>query len=107
MSFKSLSFYNPLKLLPSRFTLFGGNIEGKFTEISPNKKIAQTWRYKQWPAGHFSEVELEFEEREDHTLLKLKQTLVPSNEYDTTRNNWQRYYFDSIRATFGFGSFLY
>ena len=92
---------------PHRFVLFGGNISGKFTEIIANKKIAQTWRYKQWPTGHYSNVELEFEEKDDHTLLKLKQTLVPTNEFDTTRNNWQRYYFDSMRATFGFGSFLY
>lgn len=89
------------------FVLFGGNISGKFTEIIENKKIVKTWRYKQWPAGHFSNVELEFEDKEDHTLLKMKQTLVPSNEYDTTKLNWHRYYFDSIRATFGFGSFLY
>lgn len=98
-----------LKIIHSyyRFALFGGNISGKFTEIVPHKKIGQTWRYTQWPSGHFSNVELEFEEKDDHTLLNLKQTLVPSNEYESTMNNWSRYYFDSIRATFGFGSFLY
>lgn len=90
-----------------RFVFFGGNISGKFTEIIPSKKIAQTWRYKQWPDGHFSNVEMEFEEKDDHTVLKLKQTLVPTNEYETTNQNWQRYYFESIRQTFGFGSFLY
>lgn len=96
-----------LKCFLNRFSLFGGNITGKFTEIVPHTKIAQTWRYKQWPSGHYSNVELEFEEKDDHTLLKLKQSLVPSNEYETTMNNWNRYYFDSIRGTFGFGSFLY
>lgn len=87
--------------------MFGGNISGKFTEIIPSKKIVQTWRYKQWPARHFSNVEMEFEEKDDHTVLKLKQTLVPTSEYDTTNINWQRYYFESIRKTFGFGSFLF
>lgn len=90
-----------------RYSLFGGNITGKFTEIVPNKKICQTWRYKPWPTGHFSNVEMEFEEKEDHSVLKLKQTLVPISEYDSTNANWQRYYFESIRQTFGFGSFLY
>jgi activator of HSP90 ATPase len=90
-----------------RFSLFGGNITGNFLEIVPGKKIVQTWRYKQWPEGHFSSVEMEFVEKDDHTILKLKQTLVPSNEYDNTNQNWQRYYFESIRSTFGFGSFLY
>ncbi|CAO1391142.1 unnamed protein product [Diamesa hyperborea] len=89
------------------FSFFGGNISGKFIEIVENKKIVQSWRYKQWPAGHYSNVEMEFEEKDDHTLLKIIQTLVPSTEYDTTNQNWQRYYFESIRATFGFGSFLY
>lgn len=88
------------------FVLFGGNISGRFTEIIPDTKICQTWRYKQWPAGHFSNVEMEFEQKEDHTLLKIKQSLVPSNESDTTTTNWQRYYFNSLRSTFGFGSFL-
>ncbi|XP_070495439.1 activator of 90 kDa heat shock protein ATPase homolog 1 [Chironomus tepperi] len=89
------------------FVLFGGNISGKFTEIVDNKKMVMTWRYKQWPTAHYSNVEMEFDDMEDHTLLKMKQTFVPASEYDTTRMNWQRYYFDSIRATFGFGSFLY
>lgn len=89
------------------FVLFGGNISGKFLEIVPNKKISQTWRYKGWVTGHYSTVDLEFEEKEDHSVIKLKQTLVPSSEYEHTQVNWQRYYFDSIRATFGFGSFLY
>ena len=98
---------NDSSVVTFRFSFFGGNISGKFIEIVENKKIVQSWRYKQWPAGHFSNVEMEFEEKDDHTILKIIQTLVPSNEYDTTNQNWQRYYFESIRATFGFGSFLY
>lgn len=89
------------------FVLFGGNVTGKFAEIVPNKKIAQTWRLKQWPSGHFSNVVMELEEKEDHTVLKLTQTLVPAAEYEATRANWSRYYWDSIRSAFGFGSFLY
>lgn len=89
-----------------RFALFGGNITGKFEEIVPNKKITKQWRVKSWPAGHHSNVELTIEEKDDHTLLKLKQTLVPSNEYDSTEQNWNRYYFTPIKQTFGFGSFL-
>jgi activator of HSP90 ATPase len=98
-----LPFANPFRF---RFVLFGGNISGRFTEIVANKKIVQTWRYSGWPTGHYSNVQLDFEEKDDHTVLKLKQTLVPTNEFETTTNNWQRYYFDSIRGAFGFGSFL-
>ncbi|XP_050079622.1 activator of 90 kDa heat shock protein ATPase homolog 1 [Anopheles maculipalpis] len=44
------------------FIYFGGNISGKFVEIVPNKKIVQTWRYKEWPSGHYSTVTIELEE---------------------------------------------
>ncbi|XP_058058153.1 activator of 90 kDa heat shock protein ATPase homolog 1 isoform X1 [Anopheles bellator] len=89
------------------FVYFGGNISGKFEEIETNKKIVQTWRYKQWPSGHFSTVTIELEQKEDHTELHLTQTMIPAAEYEMTRHNWQRYYWDSIRSAFGFGSFLY
>lgn len=42
------------------FVLFDGNIVGAFEELLPNKKIVQSWRYKQWPSGHFSRVTMEF-----------------------------------------------
>lgn len=89
------------------FVLFGGNVSGKFGDIVPNKKIGQTWRLKQWPAGHYSNVVMELEEKEDHTVLKLTQTMIPAAEFEATQANWSRYYWDSIRSAFGFGSFLY
>lgn len=89
------------------FVYFGGNVSGQFKEIIPNKKITQTWRLKQWPSGHYSNVVMEFDEKEDHTVLKLTQTLIPSAEFEATKANWTRYYWDSVRSAFGFGSFLY
>uniref|UniRef100_A0A182MLW4 Activator of Hsp90 ATPase AHSA1-like N-terminal domain-containing protein n=1 Tax=Anopheles culicifacies TaxID=139723 RepID=A0A182MLW4_9DIPT len=89
------------------FVYFGGNVSGKFEEIVPNKKIVQTWRYKEWPSGHYSSVTMELEEEEDHTILKVIQSMIPAAEFDRTAQNWKRYYWDSIRTAFGFGSFLY
>ncbi|XP_055592494.1 activator of 90 kDa heat shock protein ATPase homolog 1 [Uranotaenia lowii] len=89
------------------FVFFGGNVSGKFDEIVPNKKISQTWRLKQWPSGHYSNVVIELDEKDDHTELKLTQTLIPSAEFEATKTNWSRYYWDSMRSAFGFGSFLY
>lgn len=97
------------KLEPAKggeFILFGGNVHGSFLELIPNKKISQTWRLKQWPSGHFSNVVMNIQEKDDHTELELIQTGVPSAEAETTRNNWDRYYWNSIKQTFGFGSFL-
>lgn len=45
------------------FILFDGNVSGKFEELVPNEKIAQTWRYKQWPSGHYSKVIMEFQQK--------------------------------------------
>lgn len=72
----------------------------------PNKKLVQLWRYKQWPVGHFSTVTIELNQKDDHTELLLTQTGVPNAEAETTKINWERYYWNSMRQTFGFGSFL-
>lgn len=89
-----------------KFALFGGNITGEFKELVPDKKIVQYWRYKQWPEQHFSEVTIDINEKDDHTVVTVKQHLVPSAEVDKTRENWKRYYFESIKRAFGFGAFL-
>lgn len=34
-------------------------IKGKFEDLVPNEKIVQTWRYKQWPSGHYSKVTMD------------------------------------------------
>lgn len=52
-----------------KFALFGGNITGEFKELVPPKKIVQYWRYKQWPAQHFSEVTFTIDEKVGSTLL--------------------------------------
>jgi len=99
----------PCKLEASKggiFELFGGNVSGKFEELVPNKKIVQSWRYSQWPSGHFSNVVIEFDEKGDHTEVKITQTGVPENDKDTTLKNWRGYYINSIKQTFGFGNFL-
>lgn len=69
----------PIKLESKKygkFELFGGNIRGEFLDISP-EKIVQRWRCEQWPAGHFSEVIIEINEKSDHTEVNLTQSGVP------------------------------
>lgn len=85
------------------FHLYGGNVHGKFEELVPEKKILLTWRLKSWPSGHYSNVLIELEELQNCTQLKLKQTGIPAAEYDTMKKNWYRYYWHSIKQTFGFG----
>jgi len=89
-----------------KFEMFGGNIVGDFVELVPGKKIVQNWRYKQWPPGHFSKVTMEIVEKDDHTVVNVVQVNVPTNQADVTKQNWDRYYWDSIKRTFGFGAFI-
>lgn len=89
-----------------KFELFGGNIHGSFIELVPNKKIVQRWRTKRWPSEHYSTVTITIEQQNDDTTLNLVQTGIPDNEYDGTRDNWDRYYWDPIKRTLGFGSFI-
>ncbi|XP_014484567.1 PREDICTED: activator of 90 kDa heat shock protein ATPase homolog 1 [Dinoponera quadriceps] len=88
-----------------QFELFGGNIHGEFVEITPTK-IIQKWRCKQWPSGHYSEVTIDICEKNDHTEVNLTQTGVPLSEETSTKENWDRYYWDAIKRTFGFGYFM-
>nr|CAG4645665.1 EOG090X09QT [Lynceus sp. MCZ IZ 141354] len=90
----------------TQFALFGSNVEGTYETVEPNKKIIQKWRFKNWPANVYSTATFEFDEKEDHTDLTLTQKGIPANEFEKTLEGWKHYYFDSIKKTFGFGSFL-
>ena len=50
---------------------------GVFVLKVPNKKIVQRWRFKRWPAGHYSNVTFNIDEKEDHTEVKVVQSGVP------------------------------
>ena len=86
--------------------IFKGNITGYFEKLIPNDLIVQKWRYKCWPADHYSTVTLKFVDKNDHVQLEITQNGVPKNDSENTQNNWNRYYWSSIRSTFSLGVFL-
>ncbi|KAI8303613.1 hypothetical protein K4K61_006900 [Colletotrichum sp. SAR11_59] len=92
----------------AKFELFDGNVVGEYLELDAPKKIVQSWRLKQWPEGHFSKLNIEFDQNDvDHvTLMRVNWDGVPVGEEDATRRNWQEYYVNSIKRTFGFGTIL-
>ena len=57
--------------------------------------------------AHYAVVTLTFLDRTSETELRLECRGVPASEEEATREGWRRYYFESIRQTFGFGSSLF
>lgn len=89
-----------------KFIMFDTNISGKFLSLSPPNRIEMEWRFKSWPSEHHSKVVITLTQGDDNTKLSVEQTGVPEEDFERTQMGWKRYYFDSIRNTFGFGAAL-
>lgn len=91
-----------------KFELFGGNVSGEYLELKEPTKIVQSWRLDQWPAGHFSKLELDFDQNDADgvTVMRVSWTGVPVGQEEVTKKNWSEYYVRSIKTTFGFGTIL-
>lgn len=89
------------------FLLLGGNIQGKFIEVTPFTKIVQEWRLKSWPSGISSTVTITIKQANEDTKLFIKQTGVPKKEVEQTKEGWQRYYIQAMKRSFGFGAALF
>lgn len=87
----------------AKFELFGGNVSGEFLELESPKKIVQSWRLGQWPASHFSKLQIEFDQNDvDHvTVMRVTWDGVPVGQEEVTKRNWLEYYIKSIKTTFG------
>ncbi|KAH7312352.1 Hsp90 co-chaperone AHA1 [Stachybotrys elegans] len=91
-----------------KFELFGGNVSGEYLELEEPKKVVQSWRLSQWPAGHYSTLRIEFDQNDvDHvTVMRVVWEGVPVGQEEVTKRNWLEYYVKSIKQTFGFGTIL-
>ncbi|KUI56190.1 hypothetical protein VP1G_03495 [Cytospora mali] len=91
-----------------KFELFGGNVVGEYLELNEPTKIVQSWRLQQWPAGHYSTLEIEFDQNDVDavTVMRVNWKGVPVGQEEVTKENWQTYYVHSIKRTFGFGTIL-
>eukprot|EP01096_Ripella_sp_DP13-Kostka_P008140 TRINITY_DN3025_c0_g1_i1.p1 TRINITY_DN3025_c0_g1~~TRINITY_DN3025_c0_g1_i1.p1 ORF type:complete len:372 (+),score=159.71 TRINITY_DN3025_c0_g1_i1:197-1312(+) len=96
----------PAVLVPQpgeAFQFYNGIITGSFVSIKQNELIVQKWRLNNWPADHFSEVRIEFESvSSGSTRLKIKQSQIPSDEFDRTRDGWSSFFWNRIKSIIGF-----
>ena len=86
-----------------KFSLFGGNVSGEYLELDAPNKIVQSWRLDQWPEGHHSRLQIEFDQNDvDHvTVMRVTWEGVPVGQEEVTKRNWLEYYVKSIKQTFG------
>lgn len=91
-------------IVGGKFSLLDGNISGKFTFMEPGKCIKQSWRVKNWPVEHYSDVTININQKEDATEINIIQKGVPCSDIGRTEEGWKRFYFESIKRTFGFGA---
>ncbi|KAK3899865.1 activator of Hsp90 ATPase [Staphylotrichum tortipilum] len=91
-----------------KFELFDGNVSGEYLELQEPTKIVQSWRLNQWPAGHYSKLQIEFDQNDVDavTVMRVEWTGVPIGQEEVTKRNWLEYYVRSIKRTFGFGTIL-
>lgn len=91
-----------------KFAIFDGNVSGEYTKLEKPTQVVQKWRLAQWPQGHFSTLEINFDQNDVDgvTQMRVSWTGVPVGQEDVTRQNWDMYYVRSIKQTFGFGTIL-
>ncbi|KAL4936909.1 hypothetical protein BDV06DRAFT_83155 [Aspergillus oleicola] len=89
-----------------KFSIFDGNVTGEFVKLESPKLLVQKWRLAQWPEGHFSTLEINFDQNDVDgvTQMRVSWTGVPVGQEDVTKQNWELYYVRSIKQTFGYVS---
>ena len=79
------------------FSVYSGEIEGVNLELVPDQKIVQSWRYSDWPEGHYSKVVFSLGQIPSGTRLTFTQTGVPEVFYDDIRQGWHDYYWKPMK----------
>lgn len=87
-----------------KFAIFDGNVTGEFVKLEPPKHLVQKWRLAQWPADHFSNLEIHFDQNDVDGVTQMRVTWsgVPVGQEDVTKQNWEMYYVRSMKQTFGY-----
>lgn len=75
----------------------GDYIDGVNLELVPDEKIVQTWRYNDWPKGHYSKATFSLNEVKSGTRLTFTQTGVPEEIYEDIKQGWIDYYWTPMK----------
>jgi activator of HSP90 ATPase len=81
-----------------KFRVFDGYATGVNLELSPGKKIVQSWRASDWPTDHYSTVSFALKRVKGGTRLTFTQTGVPDDQYAGIKMGWIEYYWKPMKA---------
>ncbi len=83
------------------FTAWDGYISGVTLEMTPFKRILQSWRAEDFPEDAAnSELEIRLEAIPDGTYLTLTHTDLPDGQGEEFKQGWLDYYFAPMHAYF-------
>ncbi|KAG8935374.1 hypothetical protein FRC03_005264 [Tulasnella sp. 419] len=93
-------------VVDSEYSLFGGNIFGKYTQLDKPSKIVQTWTLKSpnWP-DHAGTMTITLEQGSDSTQVTWELKGVPKGHEEEIENNLRNYYVRGFQSI-GLGSAL-
>lgn len=80
-----------------KFSVYEGEIEGTNLELVPDERLVQSWRYHDWPVGHYSTATFSLKEFQGGTRLTFAQTGVPDEHYDDIKRGWREYYWAPMK----------
>ncbi|KAI0784410.1 activator of Hsp90 ATPase [Abortiporus biennis] len=73
----------------TEYSLFAGNVRGKYISLTPGKEIKQTWSLQSptWPSGHFATLTTTLDQSTDNTKVTWSLVGVPLGlEEEISRN---------------------
>jgi uncharacterized protein YndB with AHSA1/START domain len=84
-----------------RHSAWGGSIRGTMLELSPNRRIVQSWWASDFPPGsEESRLEVLFEPVPGGTLLTINHTGLPQGRGHRYEDGWKDFYLDNMRSYF-------
>lgn len=88
------------------FTLFSGAVNGRVLEYDSAKhSLKWTWKLSAWSVESTVSIQINKAASGD-AEVSISQTGIPRDQFEVTTGNWEKYYWNPIKATFGYGSFL-
>ncbi len=84
-----------------KHSAWDGYIWGKNIEITPNKKIIQTWRTSEFADNDLdSLLEISFAEKKGKTTVTLSHTNIPEGQGANYKKGWKDFYFTPMKQYF-------